>query len=366
MKILGTTGHSRAYRIQFSLRRFLLLLVICIFAAKSIEYSYTSFLSFPSDEIPINCTVGRPCEYEDVVDFRVMLITYDRHESLSKCLSFLEKIDTMGDTMRIEIWIDRSVKGVVNNETVKVSEEFKQRWNNKKQGKSCAVHIREKNAGITGQWTDTWRPQVGSKEIGLIVEDDIDVAPTVYRWLKAAHAKYDHRNDVSGYSLQSTNVNFFLPERRKPMFGPKTDTVFMHSVLGTWGFSPHPRSWREFQDWAHDVRDNDKVKPYVPDVVLTKWYKTFESNNRQSSMWEMWHIYYSYVKNMYCVYCNLKAHTGKENVLLSWNRKEHGLHFKGKSIASTNNLLSDWEDSFVSFPERTIQFAYNGTIHKLV
>ncbi|ELT98640.1 hypothetical protein CAPTEDRAFT_196531 [Capitella teleta] len=281
------------------------------------------------------CMVGVPCEYSDEVDFRVMVMTYDRPQSLEKCLSFLENIDTMGDTMRIEIWIDRSSEGEVNEETVKVAERFRLK------GNDCGVHVRERNAGITGQWTDTWRPQLGTKEIGLIVEDDVDVSPLAYRWLKAAHKTYDKRSDIQGYTLQMQNVNFFGGKMR-PMFAPKNETVYMYPVLGTWGFSPHPKT-----------------------DLPTRWYKGFEKRHQEASMWEMWHIYYSYIKDLYCVYCNLKVHTGKGNVLLSWNRKEKGLHFDNKQVVkSTADLLSRWNDSFVVFPRKTIQFFYNGTIYR--
>lgn len=314
----------------------------------------------------VECVVDQPCEYEEEVDFRVMVITYNRPKSLETCLSFLEHVDTMGDTMQVEIWIDRSSKGKVSNETVKVAETFIRRWNKHQRGRGCTQHIREKNAGIIGQWTDTWRPKLGSKEIGLILEDDVDVAPMAYRWLKAAHAKYDDREDINGYTLQMQNVNFFGGTYR-PMSAPNNETVYMYSVLGTWGFSPHPKRWRDFQDWSHDVRPKGDVKPYVPGIKPTKWYIKFEYRHSESSMWEMWHIYFSYISDLFCVYCNLKAHTGKEDVLLSWNRKEKGLHYNGKStVKSTSNLLLRWNASYGKFPEKTIQFFYNGTIHRRV
>ncbi|ELU11776.1 hypothetical protein CAPTEDRAFT_203658, partial [Capitella teleta] len=312
-------------------------------------------------EKPANCSVGRPCEYEGVVHFRVIVLTYNRPESLGKCLGFLEKVETMGDTMRIEIWIDRSEHHghVVDNATVKIAEAFRQHWSHPERGRSCAVHIRERFAGLPGQWWDTWRPRLGSNEIGLILEDDIDVAPLAYKWLKAIHAKYDHRNDISGYTLQMQNVNI-VAGRKRPLFAPKTEQVFMYPVLGTWGYSPHPRSWRNFQDWVHAVRDSpgNKFRPFVPGLdQINRWY-----NPRTDTLQSMWQIYYSYVNDLFCVYCNLNKFTGKENVVLAWNRQEDGLHHKGKSTNSTNNLLAYWNETFVDFPDEIIQFENNGTL----
>ncbi|ELU16029.1 hypothetical protein CAPTEDRAFT_200183 [Capitella teleta] len=264
-----------------------------------------------------------------------------------KCLSFLEKVDTLGGTMRVEIWIDRSGRGEVDDGTVKVAESFKQRWTKPHLGHTCAIHIREKNAGITGQWTDTWRPKVGSKEIGLLLEDDIDVSPMVYRWLKAVHAKYDDRDDVSGYTIQMQNFRFHGSSKPATKVVPKSDSVFMYSILGTWGFSPHPKSWRNFQDWVHDARDNNKIEPIVPGLdQLNRWYNRF---SKQQSMPEMWHIYFSYINGLYCVHPNLEAYTGKHNMMLAWNRQEKGLHFKAVKFPESEHCARWMISSGVRF-----------------
>ena len=328
--------------------------------------NYQTNHSERAKEKPLKCSVNVPCEYPDEVDFRVMVISYDRPKSLEKCLTNVERVDTTGDRMKVEIWIDRSKTGKVNNDTVSVANNFMLKWENSKYGLKTSVHIREKNAGITGQWTDTWRPSLGSNEIGLILEDDVDVAPMAYRWLKAVHARYGNRTDLQGYTLQMQDIYFFAGGRR-PMAANETENAFMYGVLGTWGFSPHPKTWREFQDWAHDVRDKGKVKPYVPGIRPTSWYQMFERQGKASGMWEMWHIYFSYLRNLYCVYPNLKAYTRKKDVLLSWNRKEKGLHFKkGAAINSSQNLMSHWKESYLAFPERTIQFNYDGSIRARV
>jgi len=35
----------------------------------------------------VNCTVGKPCEYRDEVDFRIIVMTFDRPHSLNNCLT---------------------------------------------------------------------------------------------------------------------------------------------------------------------------------------------------------------------------------------------------------------------------------------
>ncbi|ELU14685.1 hypothetical protein CAPTEDRAFT_204427 [Capitella teleta] len=366
MELPGQSGYARHRTCILPI----LLSVAVMFLVKvgldGMQHGASMRSTFVQMEPPANCKVNHPCEYQGVVDFRVIVMTYNRNESLEKCLRSLEKVDTLVDTMRVEIWIDRSGRGEVDNGTVKVAESFRQRWTKPHLGHTCAIHIREKNAGITGQWTDTWRPKLDSKEIGLLLEDDIDVSPMAYRWLKAVHAKYDDRDDVSGYTIQMQNFRFHGSSKPATKVVPKSDSVFMYSILGTWGFSPHPKSWRNFQDWVHDARDNNKIEPIVPGLdQLNRWYGRFK---RHQSMWEMWHIYFSYINKLYCIHPNLKAYTGMDNVMLAFNRQEKGLHYKGTNVLATDaaKLLSHWDASLVKFPERTIQFAYNGTIHGLL
>ena len=50
----------------------------------------------------------------------------------------------------------------------------------------------------TGQWIDTWYPKANTKEICILLEDDVDISAHSLRWLKLVHSKYDARNDLAG------------------------------------------------------------------------------------------------------------------------------------------------------------------------
>lgn len=291
-----------------------------------------------------------------------MVITFNRSYSLQKTLTSLYALDTLGDMVAVEIWIDRNVRGLVDDRTVEMANNFTRNWT---KGRAC-VHVQEKNANIRGQWIDIWRPRENTKEIGLIVEDDIDLSPYVYRWLKAVHGKYKTRDDVTGYTLQMENVKF-KSGSQKVMAAPKTEKAFMYPVTGTWGFSPHPLRWREFQDWFHVTVKNETFHPYVPGIISTQWYKISEKKGIADRVWAMWHHYFNYHKHLYCVYCNLKAFTGKGNVLLSANRMESGLHFSHSSNQKApKSLLQTWNDSYSDLQETTIQFNYDGSIARRV
>jgi len=108
--------------------------------------------------------------------------------------------------------------------------------------------VQTHNAGIMGQWIDTWRPHDDSDiELGLILEDDIDVSPYAYRWLRAVHRAYRHLKEFAGATIQMDTLKTLSINPKGPLAGPKNDTVFMYKALGTWGCSPRPLHWRRFQ-----------------------------------------------------------------------------------------------------------------------
>jgi hypothetical protein len=211
----------------------------------SFEQSKSSKENSPADVISRGtentCRTGKPCEYADDVDFRVIVITYNRAVSLSKLLHSLDDLELDGDRAVVEIWIDINDKGQAHDETVKTARSFQ--W---KKGPT-RVHIQTSHAGIMGQWIDTWRPRPESKELGVILEDDISVSPMAYRWLKAVHKAMANRTDFVGASLTSDQMSVHSSKPKGPLAAPKTDTILMYKCLGTWGFSPKPEHWRRFQ-----------------------------------------------------------------------------------------------------------------------
>ncbi len=307
------------------------------------------------DSLEQPCGPGTPiCQYSDNVDLRVIVMTYARTNSLLKLLSSLNNLELDGHNASLEIWIDRSKDGKVDEATVSAATQF--RWS---RGPS-RVHVRDTHAGIYGQWIDTWRPVPGSKELALILEDDLSVSPYAYRWVRAAHNKYGGRKDIAGYTLQSEGVN--VATSGSPVKGPKDQPVFLYQLLGSWGYAPHPDRWREFQDWYHNVSKDSSFKPYVPGLKMTAWYKTFEKKGKADSMWTMWHIYFSANRSLYTVYSNLKGLSDSSQWCLSVNRKEPGLHFAAKGSENMKCLLRKWKGVFVQYPETPIMFPFNGKI----
>jgi len=96
--------------------------------------------SLPADETngktnSTTCVSGRPCTYPDVVDFRVIVITFNRAVSLSKLLRSLDTLVLDGQRAALEIWIDRDRKKNVDQQTLEVASAFQ--W----KGGPTRVHV---------------------------------------------------------------------------------------------------------------------------------------------------------------------------------------------------------------------------------
>lgn len=329
--------------------------VIFIYPENCLNYFTVSpkeiLTSFRNDSVS-----GKPYVYDDEVDFRIIVITYNRPESLTKLLGTIDELELDGDISSLEIWIDVDKRGAFHNETVDVARAFQ--W---KKG-TTRVHIHTSHVGIYGQWIDTWRPKnPDSKELALILEDDISISKYAYRWIKAVHRSYGSHPDFAGSSLTSDEVkshdgSFNL------LSAPKGETVFMYKCIGTWGFSPRTSMWADFQDWYHEHIGKKEFHPYVPDIVTTEWYKGFERSGRADTMWEQWLIYYTHKEKLFTVYNNLKVLNGDAKSCLCINRREVGLHVGSKGREDYCTLLDRWDDSFVSFSDHITKLDWNGSI----
>ena len=131
------------------------------------------------------------------------------------------------------VCFDRNKKREVDSKTLATAVKF--HWS--KGG--TRVHVQQEHVGIYGQWIDSYRPRTDTREIALILEDDLSVFPYTYRWLKAARDKYGSRKDIAGYTLQSEGVR--AAKGSRAITAPRTDTAFLYKLLGSLFFFCHIR-----------------------------------------------------------------------------------------------------------------------------
>jgi len=148
-------------------------------------------------------------------DLRVMVLTMNREDELGRLLDSLERADYGGDRVDLDIWIDRLPSGAVHSGVLNVSERL--HWGHGVK----TLHVQEQNVGVQGQWLHVWHRSVPGgleetvKEVGLIVEDDVEVSRVFWKWLKKAQNAISNRDDVAGVTLQrATNCARFCPSMR--------------------------------------------------------------------------------------------------------------------------------------------------------
>lgn len=309
-------------------------------------------------EVPQPCTFGKPCMYPEEVHFRIIVLTYNRPEALSRCLTHLQEVILDGDTARMEIWVDRDHDNNVYNDTLDVAMSFK--WT---QGQ-VRVHVQEKHAGVYGQWINTWRPRASSAEIAIYLEDDMITSPFFYRWLKGAHWKYGNMDDICGYSLQEENVKIASRDEKPLDLRRSDELVYLYRVFGTWGFAPHPVKWREFQDWYHEASQQTSFRPYVQRAALqTRWYKQFESEGREQSMWSMWFIYFTDQNTLWTICANINRYTNKRTRALVTNTREGGMHYSYAKVDAARILMTSWDDAYLYFSNYVERYDYDGQLY---
>ena len=190
------------------------------------------------------CVPVQPCTYNDEVDLRIIVLTFNRPKSLSLLFESLDDLELDNHSAAVEIWIDRNRNtNEVEEKTVKVASEF--RW----RGGPTRVHVHQTHVGLHGQWINTWRPRDDSNnELALITEDDMSISKYAYRWMRAVFRVYGFRKDFAGASLTSyQTLTLSYRHRRSPLSGPNNHTVFLYKCFWWGSFAPHPRHWRRFQ-----------------------------------------------------------------------------------------------------------------------
>ncbi len=298
------------------------------------------------------CIFGIPCTYTNEVDLRVIVMVFNRPQSLEAVLNSISKLELDGDKASLEIWIDVTKNGTVDYKTLSVAKNFIWR------GNTVNIHVQSQNAGILGQWINSWRPNERSTELAIILEDDVDLSPYAYRWLKAAHTFYSYRSDMAGISLFEGSIPGWKQF-------PSTTAFFLRR-FGTQGFAPNPCHWRKFQDWYHQVKSDPQFHPYVEDdKICTEWYKDFERAKRQSSMWEMWYIRYGDDNTLWTLFSNIGAFEHARNAsippdtYLAYHRQANGLHFHGHERESTGKLLLNWQADYMDFSRNIPHYFYD-------
>lgn len=312
---------------------------------------------------------GQPAYAHKPVALRFVVISGGtRIRSLYRLLHSLCLMVNEGDRLDLDVWFDIP-EGVdpmaAANELRAVTDDIMRLGSN---GTYRHGRVRarawEKHMGLRGQWLESWHASIpgglneDTQEVGLILEDDLELSPYSWRWLKAAFAAYGEDERIAGFTLQRAG----LCAAKCPNIGiggPEgAGGAFLYPLVGTWGYAPTAKSFSRFRRWLYSRPEG--FKPYVDGLTPTDWYKNFEKKGTEKlRMWTMHHIKYTDTHvDKYTVYPHYKG-----NYTFAANHREAGLNFNGKEKqGSTHDLLLDWDPDYVRFAKDPMIWNYSAMV----
>lgn len=193
------------------------------------------------------------------------------------------------------------------------------------------MHCRTGNAGLQAQWLEAWWP-VSDDDFAFVVEDDLEVSPLYYKFLKGLIMRY--YNDRSNYSPSIYGASLQRPRFVAGKHGNKLQVdsetrLFLYQMVGTWGQLLFPKPWKEFRLW-YDVHKAKGIKPFLQGMVSTGWYKKMGDK-----IWTPWFIKFIHYRGYYNIYTNFPHERA-----LSISHRDAGVNY-GRSAGPDSNLLDE-------------------------
>ena len=271
---------------------------------------------------------------------QVHVLTMTRAQSLQRLLQSLQDARYDGALVNLTIHVDHHAN---NRACIQVAEDFQFAHGSKQ------ILISDTAHGLRDAWFDAWHPNVEYIERAIILEDDIMLSPLWYVWLSAAWDAYQGRDDLAGISLQRQAFvhkigaeNFEIVNNHVP---------FLYASVGSIGFSPHWRQWRNFLAWVKSV-DVSTVDVHVPGLTTSQWF----AHQDRRKMWTQYFIWFCEQKQLMTLFVNIPGARA-----LASHMREAGVHH-GKGLApdfpvATATTSSNWE-----FPPRPFQYGWDAKL----
>ncbi|KAJ1283379.1 hypothetical protein BS78_03G124200 [Paspalum vaginatum] len=259
----------------------------------------------------------------------IKLLAYDRPAALRRCLRSLAAADYDGDRVALHVLLDHRPPNssfsslAASHEILAFVDAFPWPHGDKR------VHYRAANAGLQAQWIEAWWPG-SDDEFAFVVEDDLQVSPLYYRFLKRLVMTYYY--DPANYSPYVFGASLQRPRFVAGKHGNKIQLdsetrLFLYQMVGTWGQLLFPKSWKEFRLW-YDEHKTNGLKPILQGMKTTGWYKKMGER-----IWTPWFIKFVHSRGYFNIYTNFL----KERAL-SVSHRDAGVNY-GKSVGPDSTLL---------------------------
>ncbi|XP_057782471.1 uncharacterized protein LOC131000528 [Salvia miltiorrhiza] len=275
----------------------------------------------------------------------ISIITQNRPTSLARLLNSIKNAYFLGDEVAITFNMDSRV----DEATLKLVNAFA--WPHGPK----VLRRRIIQGGLIRAVSESWYPS-SDDEFGLLLEDDIEVSPYFYLWIKYALLAYHYDPQVSLPELSS--ISLYTPRivevvKERPKWNATDyfkrihpNTPYLHQLPCSWGAVFLPKQWREFYVYMN-MRFTEDAKANPVQIPKSR------TNGWQAS-WKKFLIDMMYLRGYVSLYPNFPNQQS-----FSTNHMEPGAHISAKDNVVKHDK-SDFEVPLMKKDFRT--FLPNGKL----
>ncbi|GMI92119.1 hypothetical protein like AT5G60700 [Hibiscus trionum] len=246
----------------------------------------------------------------------INIITQNRAPSLTRLLKSLTDAYYIGD----EIPISFNMDSKVDEATIKLVDSFQ--WPHGPK----TLRRRIIQGGLIRAVSESWYP-TSDDNYGLLLEDDIEVSPYYYLWIKYTLLAYHYDPQVSFPELSS--ISLYTPRlvevvKERPRWNATEffkqihpNTPYLHQLPCSWGAVFFPKHWREFYVYMN-MRFTEDAKANPVQIPKSR------TNGWQAS-WKKFLIDMMYLRGYVSLYPNFPNQAS-----FSTNHMEPGAHISSK------------------------------------
>ncbi|THU87871.1 hypothetical protein K435DRAFT_326494 [Dendrothele bispora CBS 962.96] len=281
------------------------------------------------------------------------IITNTRPQSLSRLFNSLQNAHYFGDTsISLRINLDQPA----DTFTRSLVSSFAQAWSHG----PVFIHYRVVQAGLLPAVLESWYPS-SDDEYALLLEDDVELSPLFYIWVKLSLLKYRLEPSLFGISLyQPKNVELHMDGRKPfdpmdvlPKDHPK-NAPYLSQIPCSWGAVYFPKHWKEFHDFmmlrlselsqsstsaSHPQQEAQSVTP-APFLSLSTPIVPSIRSNKWTKSWKKYFIELAYLRGYAMLYPNFPDYLS-----FSTNHHEPGVHVRPASSWSNSSSQSSTSSS---------------------
>ncbi|KAH7836395.1 hypothetical protein Vadar_000749 [Vaccinium darrowii] len=246
----------------------------------------------------------------------INIITQNRAPSLTRLLNSLTNAYYLGDQVPISFNMDTKVDA----STIKLVNSFN--WTHGPK----TLRRRIIQGGLIRAVSESWYPS-SDDDFGLLLEDDIEVSPFYYLWIKYALLAYHYDPQVSLPELSS--ISLYTPRlvevvKERPKWNATEffkrihpNTPYLHQLPCSWGAVFFPKQWKEFYVYMN-MRFTEDAKKNPVQIPKSR------TNGWQAS-WKKFLIDMMYLRGYVSLYPNFPNQAS-----FSTNHMEPGAHISAK------------------------------------